>query len=188
MLLRVFLLLVCLNSSVLIAQKNPQLEFWNTLSLHCGKSYEGKLITTPEPKDFKDKLLTIHFFQCTDSVIRVPLVVGDNRSRTWVFTLLEEGIQLKHDHRHEDGSEDKVTQYGGATSNTGFDNLQYFPADQETANLIPYAAGNIWWVTVNDSTLTYNLRRINSDKPISIEFDLTKQVDAPKAPWGWESN
>lgn len=180
------LLLFLLNGASVLAQKNPQLQFWETLSLHCGKSYEGKLVTSPEPKDFKDKTLRMHFFQCSDSVIRVPFVVGDNRSRTWIFTLLQDGIQLKHDHRHEDGSPDKVTQYGGTTTNTGFSNLQYFPADQETADLISYAAGNVWWVTLTDSTFTYNLRRINSDQPISVEFDLTKQVAAPEKPWGWE--
>jgi hypothetical protein len=26
---------------------------------------------------------------------------------------MEEGLQLKHDHRHEDGTPDEVTMYGG---------------------------------------------------------------------------
>jgi len=38
--------------------------------------------------------------------------------------------QLKHEHRHQDGSEDKVSQYGGVTKNSGSPKLQFFPADQ----------------------------------------------------------
>ncbi|MBK6263584.1 hypothetical protein JKA74_00940 [Marivirga sp. S37H4] len=166
-------------------KENPQLQFWNELSKHCGKAFAGKIITEPVPKDFQDQELKMHVIACSDNQIKIPFVVGENRSRTWVFTRQESGIQLKHDHRHEDGSPDKVTMYGGTSSNTGFKNLQYFPADQETADLIPYAAGNVWWVTVSDSTFTYNLRRVNNDSHITVEFDLTKEIEAPEIPWGW---
>jgi hypothetical protein len=33
-------------------------------------------------------------------------------SQNWVLTIKNDRIQLKHDHRHEDGSEDAVTQPG----------------------------------------------------------------------------
>lgn len=174
--------LTSLKSQDLSAQQ----EFWNTLGQHCGKAFAGKMMTEPVPKDFKDQELKMHVIACSENQIKIPFVVGDNRSRTWVFTLQNDRIQLKHDHRHEDGTSDRVTMYGGTTTNTGFKSLQYFPADQETNDLIPYAAGNIWWVTVTDSTFIYNLRRVNSNTPITVEFDLTKEIEAPEAPWGWE--
>ena len=93
---------------------------------------------------------------------------------------------MKHDHRHEDGTEDRVTQYGGLSSNTGMAKVQFFPADQETTDLIPYAATNIWWITLDDTSFTYNLRRINNNSAITVKFDLTKEVETPPTPWGWE--
>lgn len=184
-----FLLITAFTTFTQLSAQNDSpnhLKFWEKLNEHCGKSYAGKVITEPVPKDFRDKELIMQVISCEDNQIKIPFVVGDNRSRTWIFTLNENNIQLKHDHRHEDGSPDKVTMYGGTSPNTGFASLQYFPADQETADLIPYAAGNVWWVSVTDSTYVYNLRRVNSDRPISVEFDLTEEVEAPEAPWGWE--
>ncbi|SEG48771.1 hypothetical protein SAMN03080598_04176 [Algoriphagus boritolerans DSM 17298 = JCM 18970] len=63
-------------------------------------------------------------------------------------------IQLKHDHRHEDGSENQVTQYGGTASNTGSMPMQFFPADQFIAELLPAAVGNVWWITMDETSFT----------------------------------
>ena len=113
--------------------------------------------------------------------------VGDDKSRTWVFTLNDAKlIQLKHDHRHTDGSEDKITQYGGTSANTGLDSIQFFPADQYTSNLIPYASNNVWWITLDATSFTYNLRRIGTDRLFSVKFDTTNQIETPSAPWGSE--
>ncbi|WP_296623646.1 hypothetical protein [Marivirga sp.] len=174
-------------SYVCIAQEEKvnHLLFWEKLEQHCGKAYAGKVVTAPVPKDFQQQDLLMHFKSCGEGQIRIPFVVGENRSRTWIFTLNDYNIQLKHDHRHEDGSPTDITMYGGTSPNTGFESMQYFPADQETTDLIPFAAGNVWWVSITDSTFTYNLRRVSSDQPIRVEFDLTEEVEAPEAPWGW---
>jgi hypothetical protein len=55
--------------------------------------------------------------------------VGENRSRTWIFSRTVQGILLKHHHRHEDGSEDAVTQYGSWTTLRGSASQQFFPTD-----------------------------------------------------------
>ena len=104
---------------------------------------------------------------------------------------MEEGnlIKLKHDHRHEDGKPDKVTMYGGLATNSGTATMQVFPADQETVDLLPAAAANVWWITVDASKFTYNLRRMGSNRLFTVEFDLTKPLDSlPSAPWGWGTN
>ena len=64
--------------------------------------------------------------------------------------------------------------------------IQLFPADQETANLISYASNNVWWITLDETSFTYNLRRIGSDRLFSVKFDLTKEIETPAAPWGSE--
>lgn len=112
--------------------------------------------------------------------------MGDNLSRTWVLTRSKSSITLKHDHRHEDGSEDKVTQYGGTSTNEGFAHMQIFPADIQTQKTIPTAASNVWWITINDSSFTYNLRRIGSDRLFTVSFNLKNPIEIPPAPWGWK--
>ena len=61
-----------------------------------------------------------------------------------------------------------------------------FPADQETADLISYASTNVWWITLDETSFTYNLRRIGTDRLFTVRFDLTKPISTPSAPWGWE--
>ncbi|MBS3993502.1 MAG: hypothetical protein KGZ87_07285 [Bacteroidetes bacterium] len=168
--------------------KNGAQEFWTNLKKHCGKSFEGEVIEAPENDSFRGQKLIMHVKQCSENIIKIPFFVGNDRSRTWVLTYQNERIQLKHDHRHEDGSPDNVTMYGGTSSNSGLAEIQFFPADQETANLIGYASTNVWWITLNDTSFTYNLRRIGTDRLFSVSFDITKPTETPADPWGWNIN
>lgn len=166
--------------------QNTADQFWTNLQALCGNAYEGTLVAGATANDpFTGKKLVMHVRACSDSTIRIPFFVGEDKSRTWVLIKKKNAITLKHDHRHEDGSEDKITQYGGTTPNTGSASLQYFPADQHTCNLIPAAATNVWLITIDDKTLTYNLRRIGTDRLFTVSFDLTKKVEVPTVPWGW---
>lgn len=167
-------------------ESSNALQFWESLKKHCGYAYEGKLADDVVQKDFEGKKLVMHVRACDSNTIRIPFFVGEDKSRTWVLTYQHGVITLKHDHRHEDGSEDSVTQYGGTSTNSGFPGLQVFPADVETASRIPYASANVWWITLDESTYTYNLRRIGTDRLFTVIFDLTKPVPAPDAPWGWQ--
>ncbi len=127
----------------------------------------------------------MHVRSCSDDVIRIPFTVGENRSRTWVISKKGDRLLLKHDHRHEDGKEDSVTQYGGLSTNSGSSTLQMFPADQQTANILPPAATNVWWIDlVPGHYFTYNLKRMGTDRYFSIRFDLTKETATPLSPWG----
>jgi hypothetical protein len=186
---RIILFILLAFSVQVSAQEIPgTVQFWNTLKNHCGKAYEGEITAGATPgDDFTGKRLVMHVRACEGNTIRIPFFVGEDRSRTWVLTLGEDNlILLKHDHRLEDGSEDEITQYGGRTPNTGLADIQFFPADQETADLISYASNNVWWITVDENSFTYNLRRIGSDRLFSVKFDLTNEVETPLAPWGSE--
>ncbi len=162
--------------------------FWAEVKKLCGKAYAGTIAAdTSNSPDFAGKALVMHVRSCEENKIRIPFFVGDNRSRTWVLTKLGDRILLKHDHRHEDGTPDAVTMYGGMTTNSGMARTQFFPTDQETAKLIPAAASNIWWIDVTaGSHFTYNLRRVATDRLFSVRFDLAKPVPEPAAPWGWK--
>jgi hypothetical protein len=129
----------------------------------------------------------MHLRSCTPDRVRIPFFVGANKSRTWVLNKKKDRLLLKHDHRHEDGTPDKITMYGGWTTNFGAPTRQTFPADQETAVMLPAAASNVWWIElVPGQYFTYNLRRMGTDRFFSIKFDLTKEIKTPAAPWGWK--
>lgn len=177
-----FLLSIFIFSSSLIAQHSQ--EFWSSLEEVCGKAFKGKVLEAPQNDPFRTMELVMHVRSCKEKEIRIPFFAGDDRSRTWVLTMKDDRIKLKHDHRHEDGSEDEVTQYGGRASNHGLATLQTFPADDFTAELIPAAASNVWWIEIQKGeSFTYNLRRIGTDRYFSIQFDLTKEIETPPAPW-----
>ncbi|MDR0734516.1 MAG: hypothetical protein LBG16_02255 [Elusimicrobiota bacterium] len=184
MLLGVFFTLAFALSAQAKKTNNAKL-FFDNLKKHCGNAYEGTAIAGGEDPAFAGKTLVMHVRSCGKNEIRIPFFVGEDRSRTWVFTLKGDRILLKHDHRHEDGSPDKVTMYGGLTSNNGTPNLQVFPADQETADLINYAVPNVWWVTTDDNAFTYNLRRVGTERLFTVKFDYSKKISSPMpAPWG----
>lgn len=163
-----------------------QLPIWEHLQAHCGEAFEGELMHPTQEKEFSGKKLVMHIRSCNDSTIYIPFFVGENKSRTWILRKQEKGYSLHHDHRHEDGSPEEQTLYGGFTPNAGFDSLYMFPADDYTCDLIPFACGNIWWITMNESYFTYNLRRIGTDRLFSIRFDLSKRIKNPPQAWGYE--
>lgn len=160
--------------------------FWAALQQLCGKAFEGSLVEGTEPSDsaMGEQRLVMHVRSCSAGEVRIPFQVGENRSRTWVITRAGRGYRLKHDHRHEDGSEDTITQYGGDTREI-IDPLSLdFHADAYTAKLIPAAASNIWTIAVQPrESFTYALRREATGRRFRVRFDLTKPVPPPPAPW-----
>lgn len=173
----------CTSDSAPVAE--PAATVWTELHRLCGQAFEGHVVEGTEPSDaaMRSQRLVMHVQSCSDSEVRVPFHVGDNRSRTWVITRTSTGLRLKHDHRHEDGTPDATTEYGG--DSRGRDGAAVeFPADAFTAKLLPAAATNVWTLSVDPArTLTYSLRRENSPRRFRLDFDLTKPVSAPPPPW-----
>lgn len=169
------------------ADAAPQDVFWARLQALCGKAFAGR-VTEESATDnsFRGQELTMHVRGCSANEIRIPFHVGANRSRTWVLTRTAAGLRLKHDHRHEDGTPDAVTQYGGDTRDAGSATRQEFHADAHTASLIPAARTNVWTVEVDPAAdrFAYALRREGTDRRFRAEFDLARPVAPPPAPWG----
>ncbi len=179
-----FAILISLTS--MAQEKSPMEIFWNNLQAHCGQAYEGNLTKAPENDPLGEKKLIMHMRTCEKEEIKISFFAGEDKSRTWVLRKKGDVLELKHDHRHKDGTEDEVTQYGGTSTNTGLPHLQFFPADAHTAKLLPEAASNVWWITLDEETYTYNLRRLGTDRVFSVSFDLTHTIPTPPAPWGGE--
>jgi hypothetical protein len=160
--------------------------FWGAVRPLCGQAFAGRVVEGTEPSDdaMRAQALVMHVRSCSDEEIRIPFHVGDNRSRTWVITRTADGVRLKHDHRHEDGTPDKVTQYGGDTRPGDDDRALDFYADEFTAGLIPAARTNIWTMAIEPAaTFTYALRREDSGRRFRVDFDLAKAIPAPPPAW-----
>lgn len=166
-------------------------QFFARLSTLCGKAFAGRLVAFEEADlaSFGGPAV-MHVRDCSQDEIRIPFHVGEDRSRTWIITRTAEGLRLKHDHRHEDGSEDVLTMYGGDTVAPGSALRQEFPADAESRALFEregrrVSLENVWAVEVEPGRLfAYELRRPN--RHFRVEFDLATPVAAPPAPWGHE--
>ncbi|MGY6555836.1 MAG: hypothetical protein ACXIUM_15060 [Wenzhouxiangella sp.] len=170
------------------AQANPLDDYWANLETLCGQAFEGTLITHPEGETgFVDQRLVMHVRDCGEERIRIPFVVGDNYSRTWVLTRKGDRLELKHDHRYPDGSSEEQTMYGGTSTNQGRANEQYFPAGEQTREVIEAAFSNVWVMRVYPGeTFTYGLWRLGTPRVFQVDFDLSRPIDPPEAPWGWE--
>lgn len=190
-----FLLISCKSTSTVSLNDTQAIKtvdesvtwsFWNQLKALQGKTFEGQLVGAPANDDFAGKKLVMHVLYSDDETILIPFNVGDNLSRTWILKYQNDRIQLKHDHRHANGEKDEITMYGGTSTNQGTSSMQVFPADQETVDMLPGAYSNVWWVTVDSTIFTYNLRRVGTDRLFTVSFDLTKEIEKPAPSWGWE--
>ncbi len=170
--------------------------FFAALSQHCGRAYRGLVINdlpATEPNAFTTSDLVMHVRECGESELRIPFAVGDDLSRTWVLTRTDTGLRLKHDHRHQDGSEDAVTQYGGDSDAKGGAQRQQFPVDAESianfqANGLEASVTNTWALEIEvDNRFLYELSR-PSGRLFQVEFDLSQPVEPPPAPWGSASD
>lgn len=181
---------------------SPQDIYFERLSILCGKAYPGKLVSDQEADaDMMGQPMIMHVATCDQNEIQIPFHIGQadgtwNRSRTWIITRTEGGLRLKHRHRHEDGSLDDVSNYGGDTAAEGTNERQQFPVDDESIALFKTAdldqsVTNIWAIEISppgeqDARFAYELRRPETagGRFFRVEFDLSKPVDTPPPPWG----
>lgn len=166
----------------------PQSEFFDAIAAHCGTAYEGRVVSTDAAdKDFAAEKLVMEVRDCSNTELRIPFHVGADRSRTWVISKTPSGLRLKHDHRHEDGSDDAVTMYGGDTAGEGTPTRQEFPVDAYSIEMFnregrSASVTNVWAVEIHPEMFAYELRREN--RFFRVEFDLTEPAANPPAPWG----
>ncbi|VWX57891.1 conserved exported hypothetical protein [Sphingorhabdus sp. 109] len=195
-------LVACDSSPPPVPEPSPQDQFFERLSLLCGKAYAGTLVSDQDADaDMAGKPMIMHAASCDLNEIQIPFHIAEgpdrwNRSRTWFISRTDDGLRLKHRHRHEDGSLDSVTNYGGDTTGQGSADRQEFPVDAESitsfkANGLEQSVTNIWAVEVSepgqgDARFAYELRRPQSadGRYFRVEFDLSRPVAVPPPPWG----
>lgn len=168
---------------------SPQAQFIASVAALCGQAYAGRIVSTnAADAALAGQPLTMHVRACEGDAIRIPFHVGEDRSRTWVLRRSGDGLSLKHDHRHADGSEDALSQYGGDATAPGTATRQEFPADAFSRELfaernIPASVQNVWAMEIHPGRMfAYELRRPN--RLFRVEFDLTRPLPEPPPPWG----
>jgi hypothetical protein len=160
----------------------PQDAFWSELQQLCEAAAEGVLLQAPPGDTQIDPAarLVVHFRECGDDELRFPLHVDENRSRTWVFIRHDDRLELRHDHRHPDGTEEANTWYGATTLDAGTATRQEFVTER---NGMRFG----WAVEIEpDQRFTYGTIR-DGEWRHHLEFDLTRPVAAPPPPWGHET-
>jgi hypothetical protein len=162
------------------AAASPQDAFWRNLQALCESAAEGRLLRAPDAQISPDSRLVVHFRECGDEELRFPLHVDENRSRTWVFIRHADRLELRHDHRHADGTEEANTWYGAETQAPGTAERQEFVSDRDGI-----LVG--WRVEIDPGRrYTYGTIRDGAWRH-HLEFDLARPVTAPPPPWGYET-
>lgn len=162
--------------------------FWAALSEHCGNAYRGRVsdVTEYYREGVEGRHAVIHFFDCAEDRLHIPFHLDDNRSRNWILTRAGSTLRLEHDHRHDDGTEEEISQYGGDAPVPGLPTRQIFWADEHTAEILPQRWDNFWFLDlVDEETLHYGVHWPTAGHSVRFEFDLSTPVEAPPAPWGW---
>ncbi|WP_372707120.1 hypothetical protein [Brevundimonas sp.] len=164
---------------------SPQDVFMARLNALCGQRFEGRVVTSdPADAGFASSRLLMHVRDCAANEVRIPFWVGEDHSRTWVITRTSKGVRLKHDHRHTDGTEDALSQYGGDTADHGTARRQAFPVDQFSMAMFSrqdraVSNTNVWAVEVEPGEVfAYELRRPEG-RFFRVEFDLARPVANP---------
>lgn len=144
-------------------QKTEQDVFFERFKPLEGKKFAGRQIfIDPSMESWADRELVIHIREVHHNIVYIPFVVGENSSRTWELHRLADGrLRLRHDHRHDDGTPEELTLYGGYSA-AGSNNLQQvFPADDYTCNLLNAICDNEWSLAFSEDlqTLSYILRK-----------------------------
>jgi len=155
----------------------------------CGQAFAAKIVQDNQPSPAWDYPLVVHIRDCEDNVVRMPLHVGDDRSRTWVLTQHADYIDFQHIHLHEDGSADAVSPYGGQTLAAGSAQLQAFPVDDASKALfiengLDVSVTNTWTIQfVDEQTMSYQLSR--PGRIFEVHVDLSQPIELPPPAWGY---
>ncbi len=168
----------------------PFEHFFDALSQQCGNAYPGGLTLEPPGDEMLTgtELLIVHFRECDENRLKMPFHIeledeqDWDRSRTWIFTRHEDGLEIRHDHRKPDGSEDEFTMYGGFTVGEGTTIRQEFKSVERTEEM-GYFRG--WRIEIKPGVrYTYGTIR-DTTWSWRVDFDLTEPLDeVPPPPWG----
>ena len=164
--------------------------FLDRLAAPCGEAFRGGLVLEPEgdPMLTGTEELLVHFRDCEADEVRIPFHVeveatGEwDRSRTWYVMRVDGGLELRHDHRRPDGSEDTRTWYGGFSVGEGSADRQDFASPERTeAAGVPVG----WRIEIEPGSHYRYGTTFDGEYDWMIEFDLSESMSGEIPPaWG----
>jgi hypothetical protein len=153
--------------------------WWTRLQGLCGKSFAGRLLEgSRDDEQYLRNRLVLRVAECDAEEVDMGFDVGADRSRIWVVSRTESGLQLTHLHS-DGGREAEISRYGGQTLTAGAAQRQDFYADEHTKRMLPAAADNVWTMEIAPGrAFAYTLARRGTDRRFRVEFDLRRPVAA----------
>lgn len=184
------------------AQQTPNLDaqhqFFYELGQLCGDAYAGERIVARQDREDLlqgDESLIVHFRECNPNYVYAAFHIGQDegmgewdRSRTWIYTMHDDRLELRHDHRLADGSEDTAnTMYGGYTESGGQAGdgtlIQRFIFTERTGD----EGEELGWQVEIEPGVRYTYGTYEGDEwTWRVDFDLAQSVERPAAAWGHE--
>ena len=167
---------ICLSACMPSAPE-PQEEFWERLTAHCGNAYEGELVSEDaQDADLASGDIWMDVSSCEGNEVIVDFMNGEEAVGHWVLTKRPAQIELRHIHEG-----DAVTGYGGYSTDNSSGSRMNFPADDATKALfdregIPVSKANVWAVEVRPTVFAYELQR--PERFFRVEFDTTSPISA----------
>jgi len=153
-----------------------QQAFLNAYQPYCGHSYSGhtSFIDLGEDHELDGADFTMILQECSEEEVRIPFIVNEDSSRTWIVKMTQHGLHLSHDHRYPDGTQHDQNFYGGYADDEGTAFLQYFPADHRTIEDRPQREINRWAKEFDPENERYFYRLYLRDElRFEAEFDLS---------------
>lgn len=163
-------------------------DFWKRLTKLCGGAYAGKLVSTDEDDAFfASQDVVMNVAKCSEEEIRVPVRVGTDDTRTWIFTREGPEIMLRHHHEHRPRTPEPVTDYGGVFAKGSTGTRALFPADAESKEIfdeafLPESKDNVWAVEIRPSLDLAAYEMSREGRFFRLEFDTSESIaEAPDA-------
>lgn len=152
--------------------------FLNNLASLCGQSFRGQETYMQEGREsWAGKDLVMHVTVCEPGQVQIPFHIDDDKSRTWMFLAEDGRLRFRHDHRHEDGTPEDQTLYGGYADGTGDAFRQHFPADDYTVELLVDTLNREWHVVLNEEMSNFSYRLLyHGEIVFQADFDLKNSL------------
>lgn len=171
------------------AVASAQQAFMQQFSAYCGQAFVGQVMVDDSNDPVWQVPIVMHIRDCAPNEVKIPLHVGDDRSRTWVISTTATGLQLQHIHLHQDGSPDAVSPYGGHTIDAGTATTQQFPVDEASKDLFAehslLASQQNTWHAGFPTPTSFSYKLTRPGREFEVHFDLTQPVPVPPPAWGY---
>jgi hypothetical protein len=128
---------------------DAQRAFFENMRGMCGQTFGGRTVyAEAHDRTFEPARLFFVVEECDEEELRIPFIVGDDDSRTWILRMGEDGLTFSHEHLRPDGTPHDVSGFGGHATMDGSATFQSFPdfwATEET----PVAERRVWRLRID---------------------------------------